>query len=78
MIQIEDNDSPITVAQKLIHGTKSAVVTPIMRLGAVLALGPAPEPGAQIEIDMFSDAEIREIAAYLLTYSKYHEEDNND
>ena len=74
MIQIEDNDTPITVAQKLIHGTKSATVTPFMRLGAALALGPVPEPGEKIEVDMFSNAEIREIAAYLLTYSKYHEE----
>ena len=76
MIQIEDNDSPITVAQKLIHGTKSATVTPFMRLGAALALGPVPEPGEKTEVDMFSNAEIREIAAYLLTYSKYHKEDD--
>lgn len=75
MIQIEDNDSPITVAQKLIHGTKSTTVTPLMRLGRVLSMGTAPEVGEQVEVDMFSDAEIREIAAYLLTYSKYHEED---
>lgn len=77
MIQIEDNDSPITVAQKLIHGTKSEVVTLDMRIGAVLALGPAPKVGEQVEVDMFSDAEIREIAAYLLTYSKYHKEKND-
>ena len=75
MIQIEDNDSPITVAQKLIHGTKAVGTTSAMRLGAALTLGPVPELGAQIEVDMFSDAEIREIADYLLTYSKYHEED---
>jgi hypothetical protein len=73
MIQIEDNDSPITVAQKLIHGTKSATITPFMRLGRVLSTGKAPEVGDQVEVDMFSDAEIREIAAYLLAYSKYHE-----
>lgn len=77
MIQIEDNDSPITVAQKLIHGTKSETVTPLIRLGRVLSTGTAPEVGKQIEVDMFSDAEIREIAAYLLTYSKYHEEDES-
>lgn len=75
MIQIEDNDTPITVAQKLINGTKLSTVTPFMRLGAALALGPVPEPEEKIEVDMFSNAEIREIAAYLLTYSKYHEED---
>lgn len=75
MIQIEDNDSPITVAQKIIHGTKSATVTPFMRLGRVLSTGMGPEVGEQVEVDMFSDSEIREISAYLLTYSKYHEED---
>ena len=75
MIQIEDTDSPITVAQKIINGKKLSTVTPIMKLGAALAFRPVPEPGAQIEVDMFSDAEIREIAEYLLMYSKYHEED---
>lgn len=76
MIQIEDTDSPITVAQKLIHGTKVVGTTPLMRIGAALALGPVPEPGEKTEVDMFSDAEIMEIADYLLTYSKYHKEDD--
>ena len=75
MIQIEDNDSPITAAQKIIHGTKAVEATPAMRLGAALTFGPVPEIGEKLEADMYSDAEIREIAAYLLTYSKYHEED---
>lgn len=44
MIQIEDTDSPITVAQKLIQGTKSVGITPAMRLGAALGLRPVPEP----------------------------------
>ncbi len=73
MIQIEDSDNPITVAQKLIRGTKAVGITPLMRIGAALALGPAPGPGEKIEVGMFSDEEIREIADYLLTYSKYHE-----
>ena len=77
MIQIEDNDSPITVAQKLIHGTKAVEITPVLRIGAAIALGPVPEPGEKIEVDMFSDAEIREIAEYLLTYSRYHEEETD-
>ena len=75
MIQIEDTDSPITVAQKLIHGTKAVGTTPAMTLRAALAFGPVPKPGAQIEVDMFSDAEIREITEYLLTYSKHHKKD---
>ena len=76
MIQIEDNDTPITVAQKLIHGTKTETVTPLMRLRTALCTGTATEIGEQVEVDMFSDAEIREIADYLFTYSKYHEEDD--
>ena len=75
MIQIEDNDSPITAAQKLIHGTKAVEATPAMRLGAALTFGPVPEIGEKLEADMYSDAEIREIADYLLTYCKYHEEE---
>lgn len=74
MIQIEDNDTPIMVAQKLIHGTKAVEWTPASKLGYILATGEAPKEGEKAELDMFSDAEIREIADYLLTYSKYHEE----
>lgn len=72
MIQIEDNDSPITAAQKLIHGTKNVGATLAMRFAEAFNLGPVP--GEKFEVDMFSDAEIREIADYLSTYSKYHEE----
>ena len=49
-----------------------------MRLAEALNLGQVPEQREKMfEADMFSDAEIREIAAYLLTYSKYHEEDES-
>ena len=43
MIQIEDNDSPITAAQKIIHGTKAAPWTPASKLGYVLATGETPK-----------------------------------
>ena len=71
MIQIADNDSPITAAQKIIHGTKAAPWTPASKLGYVLATGEAPKEKA-CELDMFSEDEIQEIADYLLTYCKYH------
>lgn len=74
MIQIKDTDTPIMVAQKLIHGTKPVTWTPASKLGYIIATGEAPLTENN-EADMFSDAEIREIADYLLTYSKYHEED---
>ena len=72
MIQIEDTDTPITVAQKLIHGTKPVTWTPASQIGYALATGEAPKEGQTHEVDMFSDEEIQEIADYLLTYSKYH------
>jgi len=74
MIQIEDSDTPITAAQKLIYGTKAAPWTSASKLGYILATGEAPKE-KECEVDMFSDEEIREIADYLLTYSKYHGED---
>ena len=77
MIQIEDNDTPIMVAQKLIHGTKPVTWTPASKLGYIIATGEAPKEEKH-EADMFSDAEIREIADYLLTYCKYHREETDD
>lgn len=74
MIQINDNDSPITAAQKIIHGIKAEPMTPARRLGYILANGEAPKKD-QCEVDMFSVDEIREIAEYLQTYWKYHAED---
>ena len=78
MIQIEDSDIPITVAQKIINGMKPLTVTPLMRFGTLLREGAAPEVGEQTEIHIFSDHEIREIAEYLLTYSKHREEETDD
>lgn len=74
MIQINDNDTPITAAQKIVHGTKAETWTPARRLGHVLATGEAPKEN-QYEADMFSVEEIREIADYLQTYWKYHAEE---
>lgn len=72
MIKIEDDDSPIKAAQKIIHGTKTETWTTASQIGYALATGEAPKEGQTHEVDMFSDEEIREIADYLLTYSKYH------
>ena len=75
MIQINDNDSPITAAQKIIHGIKAEPMTPARRLGIIMATGKAPENGQEYEVDMFTIEEIREIADYLQTYLKYHDGD---
>lgn len=75
MIQINDNDSPITAAQKIIHGIKAEPMTPARRLEFILANGEAPKEDAVYEVDMFTLSDIREIAEYLQTYWKYHAED---
>lgn len=72
MIQIEDYDSAITVAQKIIHGTREVEMTPARKMGFVIATGKVPEEGTMYEEDMFSEDEIREIGEYLLTYHKFH------
>ena len=71
MIQINDNDSPITAAQKIIHGIKAAPWTPASQIGYILATGEAPKE-KECEVDMFSEEEIREIADYLLVYCDHH------
>lgn len=58
MITISDNDLPITVAQKLITGTKEETGI----LGTILGTRP----------DMYTKKELKEIARYLLTYDLCH------
>ena len=61
MITIEDNDLPITVAEKIIRGTKP--------------FNPGPLVKSVIETtDMFSVADIGEIVAYLNTYCEMHKD----
>ena len=76
MIQIDDNDSPITAAQKIIHGTKAAPWTPASQIGYILATGKAPKE-KECELDMFSEEEIREIAEYLQTFCRFHGEEES-
>lgn len=71
MIQINDDDSPITAAQKIIHGIKTEPWTPASQIGYILATGEAPKE-KECEVDMFSEEEIREIADYLLVYCDHH------
>lgn len=72
MIQIEDNDSPILAAYKIISGTKKVKMTPLKRFGMVLEVGKAPEVGELFDDDMYSDDEIREIAEHLQACLKRH------
>ena len=68
MIQIEDNDLPITAAAKIIRGTKPYNPTPMMKAMSKAITG--EDSNTQ---DMFDLEEIKEIADYLMVYYNSHE-----
>ena len=67
MITIEDNDMPITAAQKIIMGTKPYERSPLSKAAVKAITGED-----NVDIDMFSVEEIQEIADYLLVYCRSH------
>lgn len=67
MINISDNDLPITVAEKIINGTKPNNATPLAKEIAKSLTGESCE-----NMDMFSLEEIKEIADYLMVYYNNH------
>lgn len=69
MIQINDNDLPITAAEKIIMGVKPNNPTPAMKAFAKMVTG---DEHASENIDMFDLEEIKEIADYLITYYNAH------
>lgn len=69
MIEIKDTDLPITVAQKIISGTKPANNSPLIK-GIAKAL--TNDENAGETMDMFSIEEIGEIANYLMVYCESH------
>jgi len=70
MIQIEDYDMPITVAEKIITGTKKVTLTPMMKTMRRAITG--AELGDETAEDMFDLEEIKEIADYLLVFYESH------
>ena len=70
MIQINDNDLPITVAEKIINGTKPYNPTDCMRAIAKALTGDEYASDTQ---DMFDIEEIKEIADYLMVYYQAHQ-----
>lgn len=72
MIQIEDMDSPIEAARKIIFGTRRVEMTPARKLGILMATGKSPQDGEMVDEDMFSVCDLEEMAWYMLTYCKYH------
>ena len=69
MIQINDNDLPITVAEKIINGNKPNNPTPLMKSLAKAVIG---DEHASDSVDMFDLEEIKEIADYLMVYYEAH------
>ncbi len=78
MIEINENDLPITVADKLISATKLQKTTPWSRIGRIILDGEDPGPDKDIMIDAFDLDDLEEIAKYLWIYvsinkGKYNE-----
>jgi hypothetical protein len=69
MIQINDNELPITAAEKIIRGTKPNEATETMKALAKAITG---NENACDTMDMFSLEEIKEIADYLMVYYESH------
>lgn len=67
MIQINDDDLPITVAEKIINGTKPNDLSETMRKATEKLFGVKADTQ-----DMFTLEEIKEIADYLTVYYQAH------
>ena len=64
MIQIDDLDLPITVAEKLINAKKPSSIFLPEFLQAMLDI----KQSEKTEVDMFDDDDLREIAYHILLY----------
>ena len=71
MIQINDFDSPIQVAEKIIGGTKDVPASELNK--AIYKAFTGREVGETVSRDMFDLEEIKEIADYLMVYYEAHE-----
>lgn len=69
MIQINDNDLPITAAEKIINGIKPYNPTPLMKSLTKAVTG---DEHAGESVDMFALEDIREIAYCLMVYYEAH------
>ena len=72
MITINDFDSPITAAQKIIHGTRKEKIGPAAFERLVLGTAISEGDPLEFEKDMFELEEIKEIADYLMVYYNAH------
>lgn len=69
MITINDNDMPVTVAEKIINGTMVVELSPAMKAVRKALTGKEDDNGNR---DMFELEEIKEIADYLMVYYNSH------
>ena len=72
MIEINDTDLPITVAERIITGTRPRIDTPYTK--AIVKAITGSETASEF-VDMFNLEEIKEIADYLMAYYERHKED---
>ena len=70
MIQINDYDLPIQVAEKIIGGTKEVPASALEKSTYRAFTG--KELGETVHRDMFDLEEIKEIADYLIVYYQAH------
>lgn len=73
MIQIDDYDTPIQVAEKIIKGTKKIPADMIDKATYKAFTGKEIET---ITADMFDLEEIKEIAGYLMVYYEAHKDED--
>jgi hypothetical protein len=71
MIEIKDTDLPITMAEKIITGTKPRIDTPYTK--AIVKAITGSEMASEF-VDMYELEEIKEIADYLIAYYERHKE----
>ena len=71
MIQIDDCDLPIQVAEKIISGTKNVSASALDKAAYKAFTG--KELGETLSEDMFGLEEIKEIADYLMVYYDSHQ-----
>ena len=69
MIEINDFDLPIQVAEKIIGGTKDVPTSQLEKAAYRAFTG--EKLGETISRDMFSSEEIKEIADYLIVYYEH-------
>ena len=72
MIQIDDFDLPIQVAEKIISGTKEITLSPMMMSLRKAVVGESIGDSDKSVADMFELEEIKEIADYLTVYYQAH------